>query len=164
MSETYPTVPSDLLLTVVDGTFEGDYTKIWGGTFAVYFKGGRHRVTVSLSKTGDLCMEAVTVGCLGRSLECEQAVWIFTTLDVAHPVPEPFLVMCYSDEWGTASMRRRPISIDDVGRVVGAGPWEDRPTGDSRLLNAVAVPWGLEPGDPQAIRQLLESRGHVVRA
>ena len=162
MSETFPAVPSDLLCDMVDSSFD-DYTALWGKTVGFYFRDGRSNAVVTLSAFGDVCMEAVTAGCYGVSLGADQCVWTASAMTEASPMGEPWMVMLYSDRWGTQAYRRRKLSIFDDGLVVPVGGWEPRETDGSKLLGAIGTPWGLGPGDPQTIRGILEGRGHIVR-
>lgn len=160
MSDTFPAVPADLLMQIVDESV--DYTGVYRQAWGYYFRQGRQVLAVALADTKDTCAEAISAGCLGRSLGAEQSVWFFSAISDDWPVGDPYLVMIYTDELGAQIMRRRPLAIYDSGAVGPAGCWEDRNPDDSRMVVALSVPWHLPAGDPSAIRQLLESRGHYV--
>lgn len=160
MSDTFPAVPADMLMRIVDESV--DYTGVYSQAFGYYFAQGRKVCAIGLADTGDITAEAISAGCLGRSMGADQAVWLFTALSDDYPVGDPYLVMIYTDELGAQIMRRRPLAIYDSGAVGPKGAWEDRSVEESKMVIALSVPWALTPGDPNSIRQLLESRGHYV--
>ena len=159
MSETFPAVPADLLMRIVDDAL--DYGETYGNFWGVFYRGGRRVGTVSLGPCHDPMAEVISAGCWGRSVGADQAVWVLSTVSDDYPVGRPHLVMIYTDELGAQIMRMRRLAIYDDGTVGPAGSWEDYPVDESRMA-AAAIPWNLHAGDAPSIRMLLESRGHIV--
>jgi hypothetical protein len=160
MSDTFPAVPADMLMQIVDDSLE--YTGVYRQAWGYYFRQGRNCATVALADSTDTCAEVISAGCYGRSKGADQAVWVFSAISDDWPVGDPYLVMIYTDELGAQLMRRRKLAIYDSGAVGPAGCWEDRSVEDSRMVIAASVPWALTPGDPNSIRQLLTTRGHYI--
>lgn len=162
MTETFPAIPADHLMRIVDETL--DYTATYLHAFGYYVGQGRRICGVMLADTGDPLAEVISAGCLGRSMGADQSVWVLSAISIDSPVGDPYLIMIYTDELGAQIMRRRRLAIYDDGTVGPAGSWEDRSPEESRFVTAASIPWMMERGDPAAIRRLLEGRGHKVLA
>lgn len=154
-------IPASLLLDTVDACIE-DYSDFWAETVAYYFADGYCVLNVRLGRCHDLIGEAITVGCLGRSLGATQCVWVASARDDSDLIGVPYLIMVYGDRWGNEAMRRRKLAIYDSGKVGPAAEWEECSTTESKLAACLRIPWDLEPGHVPSIMQLVKARGHSI--
>lgn len=154
-------LPAPLLMDTLDASIV-DYTDFWAETVGYYFCDGRVILNVRLGRCPDVTGEAITIGCLGRSMGATQTVWVMSARDDSDLVGAPFLVMTYGDRWGNEAMRVRRLRIGDAGRVSAVGEWEDRDTSQSKMALALRVPWTIEPGHVPSIMQLVRARGHSI--